>query len=721
MVIFFAIVAKVTSTHGTAGVLGEQMAASVYITWLASALALGVLLMPVFKPKWQKVNLRGFIDMFRRYWAHIGLVFSIYVWKDILDRLDRLIMANTQFEFTPWLYAIEGDMVLWVQQFFYNDILTATLTHFYVAGYMLVCYVSILYFSYFDDRYLADRICVAIFFVYALAIPFFLFLNVRVTGDHIPAMQTLAYNLTPEINDWFTRIDPFTNGMPSLHIGIPFAVWLCLIKWDEDKRWRNYTNFLAAYIALTAFAVVYLGIHWFSDIIGGMLIALLAVQISERSQGLWKVLDERTFNARLVTVLTSRERTFYWAKTRTKRAMKALKSPTSRETGLAITMVLILTAGVIVWDITHRDLPATGVESPVEATAADGWLVSLDNSSEGWRVVVIDLSNPRQEIELEHQELDRNSTFDTGWDMLTVANNTTAHVYNLAESQANPWVLNVSYPSEIHLAEWLGHGIVLLLVEEGVLRGITLDGEAVVVPAAPTPGAFISTMAVHDNRLALVYDDQPATVRLGRVGSVSVSDQPLSFNATEEENALLESWGQVVDEVNATIVQLDLDYDWLVAAVNVTAVDRLVIVDLERGESWLISDAKFPAHDPAVGHGIVVWASQWNLNPSDPKADYLDHEIWYLDIENGAVNPEHLTDDNLEQRQPSVLENHFIWITTDADGNSMTTIHSRQIELETYSSRTLQLAVISTIILTGIFSWQKMKETSHLESQREEE
>nr|MCS5534260.1 phosphatase PAP2 family protein [Candidatus Poseidoniales archaeon] len=418
------------------------------------------------------------------------------------------------------------------------------------------------------------------------------------------------------------RIDPFTNGMPSLHIGIPFAVWLCLVKWDEDNRWRNYTNFLAAYITLTGFTVVYLGIHWFSDIIGGMLIAFFAVQISESSQGLWKMLDERTFNARLVTVLTSRDRTTSWAISRTKRAFQAIKSPTSRETGLAITMVLVLTASVIVWDITHRDLPASGVESPVEATAADGWLVSLDNSSVGWKVVVIDLSNPRQEIELEHQELDRNSTFDTGWDMLAIANNSTANVYNLAESEAEPWVLNVSYPSEIHLAEWLGHGIVLLVVEDGELRGITLDGAAVVVPEAPTPSATITTMAVHDNRLAMVYDDQPAKVRLGRVGLDSISDQPLSFNATEEENTLLESWGQVVDEVNATIVQLDLDYDWLVAAVNVTAVDRLVIVDLERGESWLISDAKFPAHDPAVGHGIVVWASQWNLNPSDPKEDY---------------------------------------------------------------------------------------------------
>ena len=34
------------------------------------------------------------------------------------------------------------------------------------------------------------------------------------TGDTIPEMETLAYTLTPEIADWFRRIDPFTNGMP---------------------------------------------------------------------------------------------------------------------------------------------------------------------------------------------------------------------------------------------------------------------------------------------------------------------------------------------------------------------------------------------------------------------------------------------------------------------------------------------------------------------------
>jgi len=688
------------------------MAGGVYITWVASALALGILLLPVFKPKWQKVNLQGFIDMFRRYWAHIGLVFSIYVWKDILDQLDRLIMANTQFEFTPWVYAIEGDLVLWVQQAFLNDLLTTLLTHFYVAGYMLVCYVSVLYFCYFDDRYIADRVSMSIFYVYAFAVPFYLFLNVRVTGDHIPAMETLAYNLTPEINDWFTRIDPFTNGMPSLHIGIPFAVWLSLIKWDSDKRWRNYTNFLAVFIVLTAFAVVYLGIHWYLDIIGGMLIALLAVQASEKSQWLWKILDERTFNARLVTVLTSKERTVYWAKTHTKRLWYKLKSPSSRETSVAMLMVVLLTVGVIVWDVTHRELPATGVESPVEATAADGWLVNLDNSSEGWKVVVTDLSDLTQDIPIEHQQLDRNSTFDTGWDMLAIANDTVAQVYNLAEPSIQPWILNVSQPSQLYLAEWLGQGIVLLVVEEGELRGMTLDGDVITMPAVPVANASVTSLAVHDNRLAIIYDDEPALVRLGRVGLDSLADQPLQYYATTEENALLESWGQVVDEGNATIVEVDLDYDWLVATVNVSAVDRLVLVDLERGESRLISDAKFPAHDPAVGHGLVVWASQWNLNPSNPQDEYLDHEIWYLDLESGAVNPEHLTNDELEQRQPSVLANHITWITTDEEGNSVTTIHPRTVALDTYSSQILQFAVLAMIILTGIFSWQKMTENA---------
>ena len=85
---------------------------------------------------------------------------------------------------------------------------------------------------------MADRISLTLLLTYLLALPFYLFFNVRVTGDYIPEMQTLGYHLTPEIQTWFTRIDPFTNGMPSLHIGIPFAIWYCYARNDLDGRWK---------------------------------------------------------------------------------------------------------------------------------------------------------------------------------------------------------------------------------------------------------------------------------------------------------------------------------------------------------------------------------------------------------------------------------------------------------------------------------------------------
>ena len=59
-----------------------------------------------------------------------------------------------------------------------------------------------------------------------------------------------------------------------------------------------------AYTLLTAFTIIYLGIHWFVDIIGGMLIAGAAVSMADRTSNTWwKFFDERTMNADC-TVLT---------------------------------------------------------------------------------------------------------------------------------------------------------------------------------------------------------------------------------------------------------------------------------------------------------------------------------------------------------------------------------------------------------------------------------
>ena len=276
----------------------------IYITWVTGAILISRAMMPLFKPQFARISLDGFVDMFRRYWAHMIVVFSVYLWKDLLDGLDRILMANTQLDMTFLVYAIEGDASLWVQEGLRNDFLDVIMTHFYVMGFMTAVFSSFIYPIYFDDRHMADRVSLSMFWVYILAIPFYLFLNVKVTGNYIQGMETIAYDLTPEIHNWFNRIDPFTNGMPSLHIGLPFAIWLTMHRWDEDGRWHRFRLFLIIFIGLTSVAIIYLGIHWFVDIIGGMVVAILAVNITSRThEPIWRLADERLFTRRLARTL----------------------------------------------------------------------------------------------------------------------------------------------------------------------------------------------------------------------------------------------------------------------------------------------------------------------------------------------------------------------------------------------------------------------------------
>ena len=351
----------------------------IYITWVTGAILVSIIFMPIFKPPYAKITTDGFIDMFRRYWAHIIVVFSVYIWKDLFDGLDRSLMANTRIDMTPYVYAIEGDVVLWIQEGFRSILLDQVLTHFYVMGFMAVTFSSLIYPIYFDDRHMADRVCLSIFWVYTFAIPFYLFFNVRVTGDHIPAMETIAYDLTPEIHNWFTRIDPFTNGMPSLHIGLPFAVWLSMQKWDEDGRWVKFRNFLLIFISFTAFSIIYLGIHWLVDIIGGMVIAILAVRMTDRThKRIWNILDERRFSFRLARALDNPKRSFSESLEGLDSLIEPFREPGKKQTSLFITVLLLSTGSVLLWDATHQHFPIEGSEWPTSTSGTGGWLVTIE-------------------------------------------------------------------------------------------------------------------------------------------------------------------------------------------------------------------------------------------------------------------------------------------------------------------------------------------------------
>ena len=685
----------------------------IYLSWMVSALALGVILLPVFKPPWMKITLPTFVDFFRRYWIHILIVFIIYNSKDLLDQLDRIIIANTGLDMTPLIYGLEGDLVLEVQQLFEAKWLTVALTHFYVAGFMFICYVSIFYFAFFDDRWIADRMTLTIAWVYILAIPFYLFFNVRVTGDYIPGMETLAYDLTPEISDWFRRIDPFTNGMPSLHIGIPFAVWLCLTRFDEDRRWNKYRTLVLAYTLITAFAIIYLGIHWFLDIIGGMLIAALAVSVADRtSDSWWKIFDERTMNARIVTLLTNPNKAFGIVKNRVSSLLKRYRNPQSKETGVLAIIVFLMLFSVITWELSHQSLPAGGIEAPQDVATDDGWMATIDNRSTGPVMVIHNLADLELRWEIMNGSIEVDSTYALAGSKLVIANQTVLSAFELDELNTSTQpILSIPMdrPDEILLT---GAGLVeyIILEKDGALSGFNFQGEVIELGFNVSN---IELIRANGLEIAMVLADEPTNIQLSQIGSSgSITIGQINASSTPEQDEILATWGTPVDMTNATITDFVFDDEYLAVTVNVSATERLVVYNRSNGNQWLASDAKFSVSDPSMKNGILAWSARDHLEPSNPLEKYMDGEIHFVNLSNNHT--QQLTSDALHQWGPQVLEHHLVYFEESADGEITIHIHSWVPELTVYSNVILQIGTIIGVLLVFTHIVQRQSESRRM-------
>ena len=680
----------------------------VYLTWLISALAVGVFLMPYFKPPWAKLTLSGFVDFIRRYWLHLLIAIVIYNAKDWLDQIDRMLMARTGLDMTPYIYAIEGDLVVLFQDAFRAAWLDVFMTHFYIAGFMFITYASIFYVTYFDDRWMADRVALCVAWVYLLAIPFYLFFNVRVTGFYIEDMDAIAYTLNPEIEDWFRRIDAFTNCMPSLHIAVPFAIWLTFRKHDHDGRWNRFQNMTLGYIILTAFAIIYLGIHWFVDIIGGMILATFAVSLMEKTNDpVWKFFDERTINSRLATLLTRPAHSTSLLFGRIKNYAKTWLKPTSKETGTFIVIIMILTAAVITWDLTHNELPAEGVQSAQGAVASEGWLATMDNQSGEAIVLIHDVVDPLSNPTTVAQPL---MQFDSPYALfenyLVMANESELRVIDVDAPNIVLLQQDVTAIQSLQMTSLQGKPVVLYIANDA-LHAVNIDGQDVQVPTLPN-SETIHLMSVSGIEILLVSEEQPDTLRIGTIGTSGSLNIVMNASTTEEQNFELEEWGQTVDENNASIEQVSFDSQHIAVRMNVSALDRMVIYDRSTGEQWLGFDPIYPVGNLSMGYGYVVWEAKDHYNPLSFTDKYGDWEIHQLHL---ATNySEQLTSDTIDQVNPIALEGGLAYIEVEDDGEVTINVLTRGTELATYSSIVLQWSVLLLIALTFIYIMQRQDE-----------
>ncbi|MEC7686302.1 MAG: phosphatase PAP2 family protein [Candidatus Thermoplasmatota archaeon] len=682
----------------------------IYVTWVTGSIVLSIAMMPLFKPSYARLSADGFIDMFRRYWAHMIVVFSVYLWKDILDGMDRALMANTQLDMTPYIYAIEGDIVLWIQQAMRNVLLDEALTHFYVMGFMTATFASFLYPIYFDDRHMADRVSLSMFWVYILAIPFYLFFNVGVTGNHIPQMQTIAYDLTPEINNWFTRIDPFTNGMPSLHIGLPFAIWLTMQRWDDDGRWYRYRNFLMGFILLTALSIVYLGIHWVVDIIGGMIVAIFAVEItSKTSEPIWKIADERLFGRRLARAISNPGKWIKQITTGVRDYLRPLREPSRRQTSIMIAVVVMSTGGVLLWDATHQDFPLDGVEWPTAAAGSEGWLVSVEEDPVSSEVKITQWNVTSQEgIEIVSGGWSAAPSVVVSGQYMVLHDSQNLEFYDLENQVGQPAsslsLDDVGPISDVAIAEESGSAILVLMGESSLQFVDVGDSDSVL---SQQNGTY-SIVAASGSLVALVDSSQSSPrVNLTSInGGIGIGIE-LNVTATEAEDEYLEQLSGIpVNYTNANVIDIDMSSSLLVAVVDVGPVNRTVLVNLLTGDQRMLSDPLWQSSSPSVGNNRVAFLQIAFWDPTDNTIGTND--VYLHDIESNSTLA--ITrDDDVNQMEPQVLLEEVAWIEVNNDGESVLKVYSGET-FQPYSSVILQSAIVMLIPLLFLWAYQAASE-----------
>ena len=688
---------------------------SIYLTWVTGAIVISIGLMPLFKPDYAKIRISGFIDMFRRYWAHMIVVFSVYLWKDLLDQLDRILMANTQLDMTPYVYAIEGDIVFFIQSELQNSLLSVGLTHFYVMGFMAVTFSSFVYPIFFDDRYMADRVSLSMFWVYILAIPFYLFFNVRVTGNYIPEMETIAYDLTPEIHNWFIQIDPFTNGMPSLHIGLPFAIWLTMERWDSDERWLRYRRLLLLFIVLTGFTILYLGIHWVSDIIGGIIVAVIAVEITSKTHApIWRFADERLFSRRLARAIDDPKKWVSESWKMVKNIFSPLKQPSSSQTKAFIASLLFITSSVLLWDATHQDFPIEGV-NPTKAAGSEGWVVGIEeigpdvninlwNVSTQQETVIggiswvtppsIELSNNSfilfDNFHLDFFQLD-NISLDKIEPIFSITENLTYDKFSIGENDhGDPYLVKVTNGSMEIINVLLNQTV--LSNEIGNLTAIEASGSFIASAFNTANGPIINVTTLFSP-------------------SIEINILIETFSNDLNDEYLERLYEVPVDYNNSTVLDIEMDENFIVITVDVGPLNRLILIDTLTGEQTMLSNPLWPAESPSIEGNYIAFLQRPITSPSinlDPLNFNRDVFLWDIDGDQGAIQIP--TEDNSDHYDPYMLSNGITWITIDEDGNSELVIYQLENTFEEYSSVVLQAAVLLLIPLLLVWSQQSALE-----------
>jgi len=229
------------------------------------------------RPEW-------FGDRLRAVGPYVGvLVLVLVVNKGFQSVIDRFSRAYG-FEATATLHAIEGDLVVSFQSLLPTPA-TIYFAAVYVVGYAVLLVAPLLVYCFAGQARPMKRLVAAYAVNYAVAIVCYAVVvaygprNADRASSGTSADAPLL-EFIPDITYITVHINTNTNVFPSLHAALSVTVLLVAATTrTEFERWFVVATVLGSSVVVSTMA---LGIHWVTDVVAGIALAVGAVAISGR-------------------------------------------------------------------------------------------------------------------------------------------------------------------------------------------------------------------------------------------------------------------------------------------------------------------------------------------------------------------------------------------------------------------------------------------------------
>lgn len=209
-----------------------------------------------------------------------GIVMGINsVARDTGNNLSWMIGVNI----TSHIHAIEGQFVAHLQSMA-TPMLTGYFSYIYVFGYtFLLVFPLLAYFFHTEIRPLYE-IVTAYILNYSIGLVCYIAFIAYGPRNLIPELvEPLLYINWPHSQLLTSEVNTNTNVFPSLHTSLSVTVALFSYRFrNVYSRWMPIAWILAVSVAIST---MYLGIHWLTDVVVGIVLAFISVALGIRFGG----------------------------------------------------------------------------------------------------------------------------------------------------------------------------------------------------------------------------------------------------------------------------------------------------------------------------------------------------------------------------------------------------------------------------------------------------